>query len=95
MSDCVSSWYFSRCVLVGSSSNADVDFRRWCFSCNGQQRALSGSGATKFCEQEPAAGSYQISRDPVCSNCCTEYRGFLGYSAGRGVGPTGGAPGGG
>ncbi|KZV16688.1 hypothetical protein F511_20609 [Dorcoceras hygrometricum] len=23
---------FARCVLVGSSSNADVDFRRWCIS---------------------------------------------------------------
>ncbi|KZV16902.1 hypothetical protein F511_35312 [Dorcoceras hygrometricum] len=35
MSDRVSCWYFSRCVLVGSSSNADVDFSRWCFSCDG------------------------------------------------------------
>ncbi|KZV51412.1 hypothetical protein F511_20576 [Dorcoceras hygrometricum] len=74
MSDRISCWYFSRCVLIGSSSNADVDFRRWYFSCDGQQRALRDSEVTTFCEQEPAAGSYQISRDPVCSNCCTKYR---------------------
>ncbi|KZV41464.1 hypothetical protein F511_26745 [Dorcoceras hygrometricum] len=55
MSDRVSCWYFSRCVLVGSSSNADVDFRRWYFSYDGQQRALRDSEATTFCEQEPAA----------------------------------------
>ncbi|KZV32307.1 hypothetical protein F511_22469 [Dorcoceras hygrometricum] len=30
--DRVSCWYFSRCVLVGSSSNANVDFSRWCIS---------------------------------------------------------------
>ncbi|KZV36965.1 hypothetical protein F511_20265 [Dorcoceras hygrometricum] len=76
MSDRVSCWYFICCILVGSSSNADVDFRRWSFSCDGQQRALRDSEATTFCEQEPAVG-------------------FPGYSAGRGVGPTGGAPGGG
>ncbi|KZV22324.1 hypothetical protein F511_05278 [Dorcoceras hygrometricum] len=29
LSDRVSCWYFSRCVLVGSSSNADVDFQRF------------------------------------------------------------------
>ncbi|KZV47423.1 hypothetical protein F511_21011 [Dorcoceras hygrometricum] len=46
----------SCCVLVGSSSNADVDFSRWCFSCDGQQRALRDSEATTFCEQEPAVG---------------------------------------
>ncbi|KZV38808.1 hypothetical protein F511_26772 [Dorcoceras hygrometricum] len=32
LSDRVSCWYFIRCVLVGSSSNADVDFQRWCIS---------------------------------------------------------------
>ncbi|KZV30976.1 myosin-17-like [Dorcoceras hygrometricum] len=86
-----------RCVLVGSSSNADVGFNRWCFSCVGQSRALRDSEATTFCEQEPAVAlgdsavgvlahiqllrsdhllvAYQISRDPVCGNCCTEYRG--------------------
>ncbi|KZV30380.1 F-box/FBD/LRR-repeat protein-like [Dorcoceras hygrometricum] len=56
MSDRVSCWYFRRCVLVGSSSNADVDFKRWYFSCDGQQRALRDSEATTFCEQEPAVG---------------------------------------
>ncbi|KZV52376.1 hypothetical protein F511_32599 [Dorcoceras hygrometricum] len=56
MSNRVSCWYFRSCVLVGSSSNADVDFRRWCFSCDGQQRALRDSEATTFCEQEPAIG---------------------------------------
>ncbi|KZV28080.1 hypothetical protein F511_31928 [Dorcoceras hygrometricum] len=56
MSDRVSCWYFKRCVLVGSSSNVDVDFKRWYFSCDGQQRALRDSEATTFCEQEPAVG---------------------------------------
>ncbi|KZV31457.1 scarecrow-like protein 3 [Dorcoceras hygrometricum] len=56
MSDRVSCWYFRRCVLVGSSSSADVDFKRWYFSCDGQQRALRDSEAMKFCEQEPAVG---------------------------------------
>ncbi|KZV19722.1 proline-rich family protein [Dorcoceras hygrometricum] len=56
MSDHVSCWYFSCCFLAGSSSNADVDFSRWCFSCDGQQRALRDSEATTFCEQEPAVG---------------------------------------
>ncbi|KZV17119.1 hypothetical protein F511_19592 [Dorcoceras hygrometricum] len=45
-----------RCVLVGSSSNADVDFKRWYFSCDGQQRAVRDSEAMTFCEQEPAVG---------------------------------------
>ncbi|KZV31466.1 hypothetical protein F511_25285 [Dorcoceras hygrometricum] len=56
MSDHVSCWYFRRCVLVGSSNNADVDFKRWYFSCDGKQRALRDSEATTFCEQEPAVG---------------------------------------
>ncbi|KZV48381.1 hypothetical protein F511_30144 [Dorcoceras hygrometricum] len=129
MSDRVSYWYFSRCIFLGSSSNADVDFRRWYFSCDGQQIALRDSEAMTFCEQEPAAGFYQISRDPVvdarasgntalscpCWDLLALMRrvvnyqsswvgqrqvelfdasGFPGYSAGRGVGPTGGAPGG-
>ncbi|KZV37702.1 hypothetical protein F511_28624 [Dorcoceras hygrometricum] len=33
-----------------------MDFRRWYFSCEGQQRALRNSEATTFCEQEPAVG---------------------------------------
>ncbi|KZV45063.1 hypothetical protein F511_12661 [Dorcoceras hygrometricum] len=100
LSDHVSCWYFSRFILVGSSSNASLDFSRWCissypavardqllrviscwyFSCEDQQRALRDSEATTFCEQEPAVGfvSYQISRDPICDNCCTEYRGCEG-----------------
>ncbi|KZV23646.1 protein ASPARTIC PROTEASE IN GUARD cell 1-like [Dorcoceras hygrometricum] len=56
MSDRVSCWYFRSCILVGSSSNADVDFKRWYFSCNGQQRALRDYEATKFYEQEPVVG---------------------------------------
>ncbi|KZV22385.1 hypothetical protein F511_18532 [Dorcoceras hygrometricum] len=56
MSDRVSCWYFRRCVLVGSSNNADVDFKNWYFGCDGQQRALRDSEATTFCEQEPAVG---------------------------------------
>ncbi|KZV14449.1 scarecrow-like protein 3 [Dorcoceras hygrometricum] len=56
MSDRVICWYFRRCVLVESSSNADVDFKRCYFSCDGQQRELRNSEATKFCEQEPAVG---------------------------------------
>ncbi|KZV38432.1 putative (S)-N-methylcoclaurine 3'-hydroxylase isozyme 2-like [Dorcoceras hygrometricum] len=30
LSDRVSCWYFSRCVLVGSSSSASLDFSHWC-----------------------------------------------------------------
>ncbi|KZV18658.1 hypothetical protein F511_41189 [Dorcoceras hygrometricum] len=60
MSDRISCWYFSRCVLVGISSNAYVDFIRWCFSCDGQQRALRDSEATMFCEQEPAVGFSRV-----------------------------------
>ncbi|KZV49212.1 hypothetical protein F511_41635 [Dorcoceras hygrometricum] len=56
MSDRVSCWYFRLCVLVGSSSNADVDFKLWYFSCDGQQRALRDSEAMTFCEHEPAVG---------------------------------------
>ncbi|KZV20909.1 hypothetical protein F511_14923 [Dorcoceras hygrometricum] len=67
----------SCCVLVGSSSNADVDFSRWCFSCDGQQRALRDPGATAICEQEPAVGDSAVgvlarisavARDPLL--CC-------------------------
>ncbi|KZV44367.1 hypothetical protein F511_40070 [Dorcoceras hygrometricum] len=32
LSDRVICWYFSRCVLVGSSSSASLDFCRWCIS---------------------------------------------------------------
>ncbi|KZV25122.1 DNA/RNA polymerase superfamily protein [Dorcoceras hygrometricum] len=32
LSDRVSCWYFSRCVLVVSSSSASLDFSRWCIS---------------------------------------------------------------
>ncbi|KZV55004.1 hypothetical protein F511_32743 [Dorcoceras hygrometricum] len=138
MSDRVSCWYFRLCVLVGSSSNADVDFKYWYFSCDGQQRALSDSEATMFCEQEPAVGFASVflsgyrnyvvliswndnvlgvtfsdarasGNTALSSPCwdllaiCAEWltttvhglgNGFPGYSAGRGVGPTGGAPGG-
>ncbi|KZV16900.1 hypothetical protein F511_35310 [Dorcoceras hygrometricum] len=66
MSDRVSCWYFNRCILVGSSSNADVDFSRWCFSCDGQQRALRDSEATTFCEQEPAVGCVSVFRSGLC-----------------------------
>ncbi|KZV24588.1 hypothetical protein F511_11825 [Dorcoceras hygrometricum] len=62
LSDRVSYWYLIRFVLVGSSSNADVDFRRWCFSCDGQQRALRDFEATTFCEQEPAVGFVSVFR---------------------------------
>ncbi|KZV58397.1 pentatricopeptide repeat-containing protein [Dorcoceras hygrometricum] len=60
MSDRVSCWYFSCCVLVGSSSNADVDFSRWCFSCDGQQRVLRDFEAMTFCGQEPAVGFARV-----------------------------------
>ncbi|KZV52236.1 hypothetical protein F511_39965 [Dorcoceras hygrometricum] len=32
LSDRVSCWYFSRCILVGSSNSASLDFSRWCIS---------------------------------------------------------------
>ncbi|KZV33706.1 proline dehydrogenase 2, mitochondrial [Dorcoceras hygrometricum] len=56
MSDRVSCLYFRLCVLVGSSSNVDVDFKHWYFSCDGQQMALRDSEATTFCEQELNVG---------------------------------------
>ncbi|KZV41493.1 hypothetical protein F511_35714 [Dorcoceras hygrometricum] len=60
MSDRVNCWYFRRCVLVGSSSNVDVDFKRWYFSCDDRQRALRDSEATTFCEQEPAVDLLEV-----------------------------------
>ncbi|KZV27060.1 hypothetical protein F511_23956 [Dorcoceras hygrometricum] len=66
LSNRVSSWYFSSCVLV-SSNNVDVDFRRLIQSlrvsmfCNaGQQRALRDPEAMMFCEQEPAVGFVSV-----------------------------------
>ncbi|KZV51432.1 hypothetical protein F511_37666 [Dorcoceras hygrometricum] len=82
-------------VPLGSSSNADVDFKRWYFSCDGQQRALRDSEATKFCEQELATAfclalgdsavgvlaRIQLLRETSCSTMFCEQEPAVGFAS--------------
>ncbi|KZV35959.1 hypothetical protein F511_35119 [Dorcoceras hygrometricum] len=86
LSERVSCWYFSRCVLVESSSSSSLDFSRWCISAY------------------PAVARNQLLRVISCwflirflgtPFVVIVAQNIEGYSTGRGVGPTGGAPGGG
>ncbi|KZV42411.1 hypothetical protein F511_38242 [Dorcoceras hygrometricum] len=94
LSNRISYWYFSRCVLVESSSSSTLDFSRWCISAypvvarDQLLRVIS-------CCCSPYWGLTPRSLWGCCvclPVCCS---GFPGFAAGRGYDPADGAPGGG
>ncbi|KZV18104.1 hypothetical protein F511_19125 [Dorcoceras hygrometricum] len=73
-------------MLVGRSSNADVDSRRWCSS------AYPAVASDQLLVIDLCCSDLIVAA--VCGNYSSE-AGFPGFAAGRGYDPAGGAPGGG